>query len=252
MKQLLVLLIIILISILASCSNQKTYNNNYSSTKMAAIPIIAKAAKLGKQFFDKSVRRKSLNEARKTRKSRNHFSPNDRRQLNGRFVKPPKPPKVQELPKKKFLGTFFKKPDLSKTPIAHLFKAKSGLIILSIMGSIGFTSFVLEEAEQTCMFGNFTLSKPPRYSKKPVIDKFSEMSVQAIKHCFRIHHAANYFNNTIGYLYPFGFAYRTYQDANELYLCSQLYKSLQQMHQTFYQAGDLGDTCISLYKKEGI
>ena len=137
----------------------------------------------------------------------------------------------------------------NKKPKGFFFKTKSGIWIFSVMGSVGFTSFVLEEAEQTCMFGNFALSKPPQYSKKPVRDEFSNMSIAALTACFKIHDTATLFNNTIGYIYPFGFAYRTYQEADELYLCSQMYKSLKSLKQGFEHAGDLGQRCISLYQK---
>ena len=139
---------------------------------------------------------------------------------------------------------------LSVAVKAYVFTTKAGIAILSVMGSVGFTSFVLEEAEQTCMFGNFALSKPPQYSNKAVRKEFANMSIAAIKHCFKIHDTANYFNNTVGYLYPFGFAYRTYQDANELYLCSQLYKSLKLRDKKahFNDAGNLGNRCIALYE----
>ncbi len=140
----------------------------------------------------------------------------------------------------------------NKKPKAFLFKTKSGLWIFSIMGAVGFTSFVLEEAEQTCMFGNFALSKPPQYAKKPVRDEFSNMSIAALTACFKVHDTATLFNNTIGYLYPFGFAYRTYQDANELYLCSQMYKSIKAIDKkaTFEYAGKLGQRCISVYQNK--
>ncbi len=80
------------------------------------------------------------------------------------------------------------------------------IFIMELQGTLGFTSFVLEEAEQTCMFGGFTWSKKDMKS-------FARMRVRHISACFYLHDTAEPWNNTVELLYIFGFAYRNYQSA---------------------------------------
>lgn len=129
------------------------------------------------------------------------------------------------------------------TAVATFATFKTALAVLGFMGTIGFTSFVLEEAEQTCMFGNFGLSKKKELAK---------MSIRHINQCFYLHDTAETWNNTLGYLYPFGFAYRNYQVANQLNLCSSLYSALKKRGKNLNDAGELGARCKIAYATKRI
>ncbi len=126
---------------------------------------------------------------------------------------------------------------------AVAFSLKSGLVVMGFMGTVGFTSFVLEEAEQTCMFGQFGLSKRKAYAR---------MHIRHISQCFKLHDVASKFNNTVGYLYPFGFAYRNYQISNELNLCGNLYSAVKKLDKTLKDAGELGERCMVAYATKKI
>lgn len=127
--------------------------------------------------------------------------------------------------------------------VATFATLKTGLAVLGFMGTIGFTSFVLEEAEQTCMFGNFGLSKK---------EELAKMSIRHINQCFYLHDTADAWNNTLGYLYPFSFAYRNYQVANQLNLCSSLYSALKKRGKNLNDAGELGARCKIAYSTKRI
>jgi len=250
-KILLLLVIITIITIIASC----TRNNQQYSSSMA-IPLVVKVTKYGKKIYDNSVRRKTVQQAKEALEKRSKQPPKSRRfyEKKKSFRMKTAQEARNSLDKRSKSFRYDKKinssPPVTNSPkknAYHVSVTGGSVSILAVIGTVGFTSFVLEEAEQSCMFGNFGLSKPHKFSDNPERDEFARMSVAAVMACFKIHDVAETFNNTIGYINPFGFSYRSYQDANEIYLCSQIWQSLKYLKREYNTIDGLEIRCKPLF-----
>ena len=86
-----------------------------------------------------------------------------------------------------------------------------GTVLLFLFTSVPFTSFILEEAMQTCMFGSFAINKAKGKAKDPV-------HAQVVyDNCQIVHDWSYQFLHTVGWINPFNYAYVLYLRSDSAY-----------------------------------